>query len=129
MSAILEKAKALQLPKGQYVIIGSGLLDAWGLRVSHDLDIVVNVELFETLRNSGAYAIEEKYNDEVLIGDDIEIWRDWKADATFEVLLGSAVEVDGVLFAHPDIIMKRKTERSSPKDVEDIRLLKEYLGK
>jgi hypothetical protein len=129
MSKLIEKARALNLPKGEYVIIGSGLLDAWGLRTSHDLDLVVSPRQFETLRASGAYRIEEKHGDEVLLADDIEIWRDWKADATFAVLNESAIEVEGEKFAHPDIIIKRKTERGSEKDLEDIRLLKEYLAK
>jgi hypothetical protein len=129
MSTLLKKVKALGLPKGEYVVIGSGLLDALGLRESHDIDIVASDRLFQTLRTSGTYRIEEKHNDEVLLADDIEIWRDWKADADFDVLISSAVEVDGEKFANPNIIIKRKTERASPKDLEDIRLLKEHFGK
>ena len=129
MSSILQKAKALNFPKGEYVIIGSGLLDAWGLRTSHDIDLVVSPALFTKLRESGEYTIEEKYGDEVLLLGDIEIWRDWKKDAPFDTLLASAIEVEGEPFVHPDILIKRKTERGSEKDLEDIRLLKEYLAK
>ena len=129
MSALLAQLKALQLPKDEYVVIGSGLLDALGLRTSHDLDLVVSPELFQTLRASGMYTIEKKYTDEVLLHDTVEIWRDWKADAGFETLLNSSIEVEGEKFAHPDIIIKRKTERNAPKDIEDIRLLKEYFAK
>jgi len=129
MTSIIEKVKALGLPVGEYVVIGSGLLDAWGLRQSHDIDFVVSARLFDELRASGEYEVEEKYGSEVLTSGDIEIWSGWKSDAGFDTLIQSAVEVDGVRFAHPDIIIKRKTERGSEKDLNDIRLLKEYLAK
>ena len=129
MTSIIEKVKALSFPVGEYVVIGSGLLDAWGLRQSHDIDFVVSASLFEELRASGKYSVEKKYDGEVLVFEDIEIWRHWKSDITFDTLNQSAVEVDGVRFAHPDIIIKRKTERGSEKDLNDIRLLKEYLAK
>ena len=129
MTSIVDKVKALGLPVGEYVVIGSGLLDAWGLRQSHDIDFVVSARLFKELRASGQYVVEEKYDSEMLVSGDIEIWSDWKSDVSFDTLIQSAVEVDGVRFAHPDIIIKRKTERGSEKDLNDIRLLKEYLAK
>ena len=129
MTSIIEKVKALGLPVGEYVVIGSGLLDAWGLRQSRDIDFVVSDPLFEELRSSGKYSVEEKNDGEVLVSGDVEIWTGWKSDAGFDTLSQSAVKVDGVRFAHPDIIIKRKTERGSEKDLNDIRLLKEYLAK
>ena len=129
MSSLTEKVKQLALPDGEYVVIGSGLLDALGLRESHDLDLVVSDNLYQKLRASGVYSIEEKYNEEVLVADDIEVWSNWKSDADFDVLIQSAYKVEGVTFAHPDIIIKRKTERGSEKDLNDIRLLKEYFAK
>lgn len=129
MASLLQKLKALNLPKGEYVIIGSGLLEAWGLRESHDIDLVASPQLYAQLRASDEYTLAEKHNDEVLLSDDIEIWRDWKADATFDVLRASAIQVEDELFVHPDILIKRKAERGSAKDLDDIRLLKAYLAK
>jgi len=91
--------------------------------------LVVSDNLYQKLRASGVYSIEEKYNEEVLVADDIEVWSNWKSDADFDVLIQSAYKVEDVTFAHPDIIIKRKTERGSEKDLNDIRLLKEYLAK
>ncbi len=127
--SILERVKQLQLPEGEYVVIGSGLLDAWGIRVTQDIDLAVSDTLYKILRASGQYTIEEKFDDELLTGSDIEIWRDWKADAPFEVLSKTAVEIDGIKFVHPDILLKRKMERGTPKDIKDIELLKEHLTK
>lgn len=129
MSRLTKKVKQLALPSGEYVVIGSGLLDALGLRESRDLDLVVSDDLYQKLRASGAYTIEEKYDGEVLIAGDIEVWTGWKSDANFKVLIQSAYEVEGIAFANPDIIIKRKTERGSEKDLNDIRLLKEYFAK
>lgn len=127
--SIIERVKALNLPKGEFVVIGSGLLDAWGIRESNDTDLVASESLFSALRESGKYKIGEKYGSQLLHSDDLEIWPDWKADATFEVLSNSAVEVDGIKFVHPDILIKRKRESGTSKDLKDIQLLKDYLAR
>ena len=125
--SIIERVKKLQLPQGEYVVIGSGLLDALKLREAHDLDIVASDSLFQMLRNSGEYEIKEKYGKELLESDAVEIWTDWKDDAPFETLLQAAIQVEGVTFASPDVIIKRKKERGTPKDIADIQLLETYL--
>lgn len=129
MSSLVDRVKSLQLPKGQYVVIGSGLLDALGLRKAGDLDLAVSDTLFEQFHASGEYTLEEKYGAEVLTSDDIEIWKQWQKDLPFSELIKNAVEVDGVAFVHPDVIIQRKSERGLAKDIEDIRLLKEHLAR
>ena len=42
---IIEKAKKLNFPAGEYVIVGSGTLDALGIRQANDLDVAVLPEL------------------------------------------------------------------------------------
>lgn len=36
---IFEKVKELNLPSGKYVVVGSGILDAMGIRPASDVDI------------------------------------------------------------------------------------------
>lgn len=128
MSAIVEKVKALTLPKGDYVVIGSGLLDALGLRSSRDLDLAVSHTLYNQLLKSGTYQEVERHGVKYLEAGDVEIWQQWMADYPFERLLQTAYEHEGVVFAHPDVIIDHKTQRGLPKDKEDIRLLKEYFN-
>lgn len=127
MSFVLEQVKALSLPYEEIVVIGSGILDALELRTANDVDIVVSPALFDKLKNSGTYKVEERYGSEMLADGNLEIWQDWKNDATFAVLKASAYEVDGVAFASPEIFFKRKNERGLPKDIADVALLEGYL--
>lgn len=127
MSFVLEQVNALDLPRDEVIVIGSGILDALGLRTANDLDIVVSPSLFETLKSTGTYKVEERYGSEMLSDGNLEVWQDWKSDATFDVLKTSAYEVKGIAFASPEIFFKRKNERGLPKDLADVVLLEEYL--
>lgn len=133
MSKSIALVKQLTLPESEYVVIGSGLLDALGLRESRDLDLAVSEGLFEVLSSTGAYELETKDDAPVLIGNTeetrtIEVWKQWHKDLPFEKLIQKTVIVDGVVFAHPAIIIDRKTRRNQLKDSTDIRLLKEYFN-
>jgi predicted nuclease of predicted toxin-antitoxin system len=129
MSWVVKKVRALDIPAHDYVVIGSGLLDALGLRQAHDLDLAVSSQLFKELKATGLYTIHDHEDGDFLEGPDIEVWQGWKADASFAVLKASALQIDSVYFANPEIIIKRKTERGTPKDLEDIRLLREYQAR
>lgn len=128
MSFVREQVSVLSLPSEEFVVIGSGILDALGLRKANDLDIVASPSLFEKLKNSGVYAVEERYGSEMLVDGNLEVWQDWKSDATFEILKASAYEIEGVWFASPEIFLKRKHERGLPKDLADISLLEGFLN-
>lgn len=131
MGNIVQRVKQLVLPEGEYLVIGSGLLDALNLRDAHDLDLTVSESLFETFAATGEYNRLMKYGSEVLEGNtdatkDIEIWKQWQEDLPFDVLIQKTVTVDGAVFAHPETIIGRKEARGLEKDLNDIRLLKEY---
>ena len=125
MGEIVSRVKALGLPLDELVVIGSGLLDAYGLREASDVDLAVSEPLFEQLKKVGGYTLGIKHDDEVLIDNNVEIWRDWVA--SYEELAKDAVTVDGVRFASPAYIIERKQQRGWDKDLNDIRLLQEYL--
>ena len=58
---IIERVKKLRLPFGQYVVIGSGTLDALGIRRAVDIDIAVLSELHAALRATGEWEEYERY--------------------------------------------------------------------
>ena len=131
MGSVVQRVKELQLPENEYVVIGSGLLDALNLREAHDLDLAVSDQLFDAFAASGNFNKLERYGAEVLEGStevtkDIEVWKQWQDDLPFEVLSSKTVIVDGVAFAHPETIIGRKELRSLEKDLRDIKLLKEH---
>ena len=131
MADIVNRIKNLGLPKGEYVVIGSGLIDALGYRDANDMDVAVSDELFETLRAQDGFVQQERYGSELLLreSDDLEVWNDYMPDMPFSKLIETAVEVNGVDFTNPEIIISRKQIRNTEKDQQDILYLKEYLAR
>ncbi len=126
----VERVQALGFSANEYVVIGSGLLGALGLRTPQDIDLVVSAGLFKALRSSGMYRLSQRHGEEVLETDDVEIWQTWGAgdeSMSFAALYRGGVTVDGVRFCHPQTIIAKKQARHSEKDVKDIELLKAYL--
>ena len=50
---IVSRAKALDLPLGQYCVFGSGVLEIHGIRKAKDVDILVTEELYRRLKKQG----------------------------------------------------------------------------
>lgn len=127
MSSIIDRVTSLGVPLDQIVVIGSGLLDALGIRQSTDVDLAVSDTLFETLRASGRYDVEERATGTVLLKDDIEVWRDWWVDYPYELLVADAHIIKGVPFASLETIIEHKKQHGRDKDIRDIQLIEEYL--
>lgn len=129
--SIIERVTALGLPLDEIVVIGSGLLDALQLRVSNDVDLVVSESVFERLKSTEGYIYSLKYGEQRLEKNDLEIWRTWgnQPDETYEMLRRNGVEIAGVWFCSPDMIIRHKEARRTPKDIRDVAMLREYVQK
>ena len=127
---IVERFLRLEMPVEQCVIIGSGVRDALNLRRSGDIDVVVSDELFSRLSGDGRWRAEVRHDETVLLMEDVELWRSWGSDGVpnFDDLFGSSIEVEGVHFADPAYVLEQKRKSLREKDVQDIRLLEEYLS-
>jgi len=123
---IVDRVRELGLPAGQFVVIGSGVLDALGLRPSGDVDLAVSDTLFDQLKADG-WRVTARRDGEVLERGDVEAWHGWGPDADFERLLAGSVMIDEIHFANPQFVIDRKRQRGSAKDLTDIKLLEEYL--
>ncbi len=129
--AIISRIKALGLPDGQFVVIGSGVMDALGLREATDIDLVVKPELFAQLKADRAWNVGERHRETVLTHDDVEVWLSWgtpDGQPNFEVLYDGGITIDDIRFASPEFVLDWKRAAHRPKDVEDVRLLEEYLA-
>ncbi len=129
---IIEKAKSLNLPLGEYIIVGAGVLQALGIRDTKDIDIVVTPSLFEALKRSEIGEEEIRYGKRFLIGEDIDVINrlDWeKYSTTTEQAIKSAMVIDGVAFLNIEETIKFKTALGRDVDFKDIELLKEYKRK
>lgn len=129
---IIKEVKKLNLPFGQYVVIGSGLLDALGLREADDIDIAVTKELLEKLRAEGGWKEETRYNKPFLLKENIEIigrlnWDDYPTPV--ETAIETALVIEGVPFLSINETKKFKTALGRKKDFIDIELLDKYEAK
>ena len=127
---IIKKLQELNLPFGEYVVIGSGILAALNLREANDLDIAVTEKLFNSLKNNKNFKNSTKHNEEFLIGDDVEVISRLNWDhypTTIEMAITSAMTINNFPFLNIEETIKFKTALGREKDFKDIKLLKNYL--
>ena len=129
---IFEKVKELNLPFGKYVIVGSGTLDALGIRSANDIDIAVTKDLAEELSKDNTWQKEEHYDQTFLQKDIFTIipklnWE--KYDITTEEAIKSALVINERPFMSLEHVLKFKKALNKEKDQKDIKLLEEMLNK
>lgn len=131
---IIQKIKELNFPQGQYVVVGSGILDVLGIRKATDIDIAVTKELHQKLKESGEWEEHKRYElIRVFLKKDVyEIipqlnWEDY--DTTTEEAISSATIIEDIPFMNLNELIKFKTALGREKDFKDIELIKEYLNK
>jgi len=127
---IFKKLASLNFPLGHYVVIGSGILAALGLREANDLDIAVDSTLLNRLKKDKEYKREIRHNKLFLVKDDVEIITqlDWKDYPTrIPEAIKSAMLIKGFPFLNIKETIKFKKALGRKKDFEDIKLIKEYI--
>lgn len=126
---IFKKLKELNLPLGEYVLVGSAPLAARGIREAGDLDIAVTPKLLKKLIDSKKYQKVEKYGKLFLEADNIEIipQLDWGAySTTTEEAIKTADIINDYPFLNITETIKFKKALGREKDFKDIELLKDY---
>ncbi len=114
--------RKLNLPVGEYYILGGGALVICGLKEkTADLDLCVSTELFQVLK--------EKYN---LTEEDKNACGFYKINDVFEVVPSKKEDftmqfVDEIYVEDLNRILKFKKERNLPKDQNDIKNIERFL--
>ncbi len=129
---VIAEVKKLDLPLGQYVVVGSGIMPQLGLREANDVDIAVTPDLHTKLRTSGEWDEEERYGKIFLKKETVDIIPrlDWESySTTTEEAIASAIIIDGVPFMNLTELLKFKRALGRAKDLPDIALIEEYLAR
>lgn len=131
---IFEEVKKLNLSVGKYVVIGSGVMSARGIRDFKDVDILVARDIFDELRKDKKWR-EEKLPD----GGNVLKWGVYELDADLhcssnyhpetEKIIKEAEIINGIPFMPLKELIKFKTALGREKDFKDIELIKEFLNK
>ena len=128
---IIAEVQKLDLPLGQYVVIGSGIMAQLGLRETNDVDIAVTPDLYAKLRASAEWEEEERYGKTFLKKEAVEInpRLDWESySTTAEEAIASATIIDGVPFMNLNELVAFKRALGRVKDLIDIVIIEEHLA-
>ncbi len=136
---ISERVKKLKLPFGKYVVVG-GVMEAYGIRPAHDLDIVVSEDLFNGLRKQGWTLCEcdkckdklaHGSTDRILKGDGVDILSEYsygdKYYKSAAEIIQKAVIIDGVPYVPLEELVKWKKAANREKDQKDVELIEKFL--
>lgn len=104
----LEKRK---LPKGNYIVTGSGILSALGIRESADIDLVVSPHILPLFSSEPASLFE--------------VTTDWFGK-TLDEMLPDACYIDGAPYLSLDGVVEYKTRLAREKDKNDLKLIKKF---
>lgn len=132
-----KQLKKFNLNPNNSVVIGSGILQALGIRKSKDIDMVVKQDIYDKLKKSGQFSIFENQGKEILDDGLFEIGVNWMVLGkayTYNDLLKFSEIIDGVRYNSLNFLLKVKEswvdgKTSRPKDIKDIKLIKKYLKK
>jgi len=130
---VFKKLTELNLPLGQYVVVG-GAMAAHGIRPAHDLDILVTPILYEQLLNAGYQQCKceqcVRTSRLLLKKDNVDILPNFmlgKYIGDTNKLIKQADIVNGFPFIKLKEFIKFKKELGRPKDLKDIQLMQDYL--
>ncbi|NQU87413.1 MAG: hypothetical protein HQ541_16795 [Mariniphaga sp.] len=129
---LFKKVREMKLLLGEYVIFGSGPMCILDLRECRDLDILVTKDIFEGYKKKLDWKLVEFERDgrqvEFLEKENIELYKEWgPGEWNNEKLIKEAELIDGLPFVKLEYFIKWKKISGREKDLNDIKLIKEYL--
>lgn len=119
------------------IVIGSGVLNALGLRESQDIDLVVSQDKFVEFSQNNLFRTENHYGRDILCSENLEIGTNWQVlGGVWDLsdLLKESIIIEGVRYCKLDFILKVKSfglehAKIREKDYPDIKIIEDYLFK
>lgn len=131
---IFEAVRELSFPEGKYIVVGSGILAAKGIRETNDLDIIVTPDLFEKLKSEGweihPWTKASIPGKEWLKKDNVEIYVQLSRKTggiSAQELLENAEIIENIPFITLEQLIDFKREYGRPKDFDDIKMIEACL--
>lgn len=141
---IAERVKELNLPFGEYVVVG-GAMEAFGIRKANDIDVVVSEDLFNELVQKGEKGDDYRVcncedceeirqtgsKKRIIKREGVEIiseysWKNaYRADT--DTLIKNAHVIEGVPFVQLEELLKWKKAANREKDKKDVVLIEQFL--
>ena len=126
-----ERVKALELPLDKIIVIGSGVLDALGIRQADDIDLAVAPDLFASFANDPAWQESvADWGEFYYQKGDCEAWSGWTEPDSdhpiYEELLPDTFVMDGVRYMTLEYVRAWKLRKGREKDKADVALIDAY---
>jgi hypothetical protein len=132
MSNFIARVKELNLPKGEFMICGSAILDVLGIRLAQDVDLLVSPDLFNKLEKDG-WKKHHKYPTTLEHPQGISGAKQtldfMKENYSLAEALPLATVIDEIPFMSLEMLVNAKTQLGREKDLIDIELIKDYKQK
>lgn len=123
---VIAELGRLDLPPGQYVVVGGAALAVRGIRETNDIDLVVAPELFERLLASGWVQQVRPNGKPGLHNGPVEAYLDVDGEdfkRSFASLLENAEMVRGHTFVDLGTLAGFKASYGRAKDLQDLNLI------
>ena len=128
---IIDKVRALNLPKKSYIVFGSCPLAIAGIREANDIDLYLTPEAYEVLKARGWRELKKGPRDVPIVYDVFEAHNNWNFgksyNPTLTELQATATIIEDVPFASLEEVRKWKISSGRPKDLTDVELIDKYL--
>lgn len=130
---IFKLLDSLDLSSDEYLIMGSGIMFALGIRPLEDLDdldLFVPNSTFERVKTLGEILYYEPWDSYhiFLFDRKVEIWNGWgPKDYSFTNLYKNALHVGKYTFECIEDVLEWKTTMGREKDMKHIEMIKNYL--
>lgn len=124
---IADQIAGLQLPKDSYLVVGSRVLQALGLRPSDDIDMIVTEPVFDELLARPGWRQGSWDGQLTLQHGPFDIGTRWDTLPIAE-LLPRALIINGVPYLSLQDLRDWKIKYQRPKDLTDVALIDSYLA-
>jgi hypothetical protein len=127
--SVPEEVEKLRLPRNSFIVMGSGILSALGIRPVNDIDLVVRTSVFAELRQSGWTDAIASSGQKRIEKDMFEVYDSWTevgSIKTVDQLLEEATVIDGIPYNPLDKVYAAKYLRGRDKDLVDLQLIEDY---
>lgn len=121
---ISQEVGKLNLMTNSYVVVGSGILGALGIRESNDIDLIVSQNVFDDFEAQG-WAHDSWPDQPTLTNGLFELGVHWYGKRVDE-LLENAQYIDSIPYLSLEDVYEWKKRLGRDKDLRDLGLIENY---
>ena len=131
-SEVINEVKKLNLPAGEYVVVGGAILAAHNLRETNDIDIVATPSILDWCKAEGWKTAPRPNGEAGYTKGCIEIYPEVNAGShrpETPALIKRADVIQGVPFASLHDLLEWKKAYGREKDMRDVELITKFLSR